>query len=212
MYLLSEAIVFPNPNEADMNGLLAIGGDLSSERLIHAYNNGIFPWFNKDEPILWWSPNPRMVLFPNELHISKSMKTVLKKNTFKITYNTCFDKIIRRCAQIKRQEQSDTWITETMIKAYNKLHEKGIASSVEVWKNNTLVGGLYGIDLKEKKIFCGESMFSEVSNASKTAFIHLVQHLEQQNYVLIDCQMHTTHLESLGAKEISRSKFLSYLQ
>lgn len=212
MYLLSEAIVFPHPNEADMNGLLAIGGDLSSARLIQAYNSGIFPWFNKDEPILWWSPDPRMVLFPNELHISKSMKVVLKKNIFKITYNTCFDKVIRRCAQIKRQEQSDTWITNTMIDAYMNLHKKGIAKSVEVWQNNTLVGGLYGIDLKEKKIFCGESMFSEVSNASKAAFIHLVQQLQQQNYLLIDCQMHTTHLESLGAKEISRSKFLTYLQ
>lgn len=212
MYLLSEAIIFPHPNEADMNGLLAIGGDLSSARLIQAYNSGIFPWFNKDEPILWWSPDPRMVLFPNELHISKSMKVVLKKNIFKITYNTCFDKVIRRCAQIKRQEQSDTWITNTMIDAYMNLHKKGIAKSVEVWQNNTLVGGLYGIDLKEKKIFCGESMFSEVSNASKAAFIHLVQQLQQQNYLLIDCQMHTTHLESLGAKEISRSKFLTYLQ
>ncbi len=212
MYLLSEAIFFPHPNEADMNGLLAIGGDLSSARLIQAYNSGIFPWFNKDEPILWWSPDPRMVLFPNELHISKSMKVVLKKSIFKITYNTCFDKVIQRCAQIKRQEQSDTWITDAMIDAYMNLHKKGIAKSVEVWQNNTLVGGLYGIDLKEKKIFCGESMFSEVSNASKAAFIHLVQQLQQQNYLLIDCQMHTTHLESLGAKEISRSKFLTYLQ
>lgn len=212
MYLLSEAIVFPHPNQADANGLLAIGGDLSSNRLMHAYTNGIFPWFNEDEPILWWSPNPRMVLFLEELKVSKSMKAVLKKKLFKVTYNTAFNQVIKRCAQIKRQGQSDTWITQAMIKAYNELHKKGLANSVEVWQNDKLVGGLYGINLKEKKIFCGESMFSEVSNASKVAFIHLVRNLAEQKYTLIDCQMHTTHLESLGAREIPRSEFLNYLK
>ena len=212
MYLLTDEIIFPHPSEADANGLVAIGGDLSSERLIHAYNSGIFPWYNEDEPLLWWSPDPRMVLFPKELRVSKSMKVVFKKKLFKITFNTAFEKVIQQCAQVKRDDQDDTWITNGMTKAYIELHKKGIASSVEVWQNNELVGGLYGIDLKDKKVFCGESMFSIVSNASKAAFITLVQELKTKGYTLIDCQMHTTHLESLGAREISRSDFLNYIQ
>ncbi|MGB1268132.1 MAG: leucyl/phenylalanyl-tRNA--protein transferase [Flavobacteriaceae bacterium] len=212
MYLLTKKIIFPNHSEADENGLLAIGGDLSTERLLHAYNNGIFPWYNEDEPLLWWSPNPRMVLFPKNLRISKSMKTILKRNLFQITFNTAFEDVIHHCANIKRDGQPDTWITNDMTEAYIKLHKQGIATSVEVWQDDQLVGGLYGVNLKAKKVFCGESMFSKVSNASKAAFITLVEHLKTLDYKLIDCQMHTNHLESLGAQEIPRDDFLHYLK
>lgn len=212
MYLLTKKISFPIHSEADENGLLAIGGDLSTERLIHAYNNGIFPWYNEDEPLLWWSPDPRMVLFPKDLRISKSMKTILKRNQFQITFNKAFNEVIHHCANIKREGQPDTWITNDMTEAYVKLYKLGIATSVEVWQEDKLVGGLYGIDLKTKKVFCGESMFSKVSNASKAAFITLVEHLKALDYKLIDCQMHTSHLESLGAYEIPRDDFLKYLK
>ncbi len=211
MHLLSHEIKFPHPSESDENGLLAIGGDLSSERLKHAYNNGIFPWCNENEPLLWWSPNPRMVLFPRELRISKSMKVILRKEVFNITFNKAFHEVIRQCAKIKRDDQEDTWITNDMINAYSKLHKEGYAISVEVWKDEKLVGGLYGINLKDKKIFCGESMFSKVSNASKAAFITLVENLKIKEYKIIDCQMYTTHLESLGAREIDREVFLKML-
>ena len=211
MHLLSHEIKFPHPSESDENGLLAIGGDLSSERLKHAYNNGIFPWCNENEPLLWWSPNPRMVLFPRELRISKSMKVILRKEVFNITFNKAFHEVIRQCAKIKRDDQEDTWITNDMINAYSKLHKEGYAISVEVWKDEKLVGGLYGINLKDKKIFCGESMFSKVSNASKAAFITLVENLKIKEYKIIDCQMYTTHLESLGAREIDREDFLKML-
>lgn len=212
MYLLTDEIIFPHPSEADANGLLAIGGDLSSERLMHAYNNGIFPWFNDEEPLLWWSPDPRMVLYPKELRVSKSMRVLLRKQLFNITFNEAFEAVIQQCAQIKRDDQDDTWITNDMTEAYVRLHKQGIATSVEVWQNEELVGGLYGIDLKEKKVFCGESMFSTVSNASKAAFITLVQELKTKEYKLIDCQMHTNHLESLGASEIDRAEFLEKLK
>ena len=211
MHLLSHEIKFPHPSESDENGLLAIGGDLSSERLKHAYNNGIFPWCNENEPLLWWSPNPRMVLFPRELRISKSMKVILRKEVFNITFNKAFHEVIRQCAKIKRDDQEDTWITNDMINAYSKLHKEGYAISVEVWKDEKLVGGLYGINLKDKKIFCGESMFSKVSNASKAAFITLVENLKIKEYKIIDCQMYTTHLERLGAREIDREDFLKML-
>ena len=211
MHLLSHEIKFPHPSESDENGLLAIGGDLSSERLKHAYNNGIFPWCNENEPLLWWSPNPRMVLFPRELRISKSMKVILRKEVFNITFNKAFHEVIRQCAKIKRDDQEDTWITNDMINAYSKLHKEGYAISVEVWKDKKLVGGLYGINLKDKKIFCGKSMFSKISNASKAAFITLVENLKIKEYKIIDCQMYTTHLESLGAREIDREDFLKML-
>jgi len=212
MYLLTDEILFPHPSESDANGLVAIGGDLSTERLLHAYTNGIFPWFNEGEPLLWWSPNPRMVLFPKELRVSKSLRVILKKEVFHITFNTAFEAVIQQCAQIKRADQDDTWITNDMTKAYTKLHKQGIASSVEVWQEEKLVGGLYGIDLKDKKIFCGESMFSKVNNASKAGFITLVHTLKDKAYKLIDCQMHTNHLESLGAREIDRKEFLEILK
>lgn len=212
MYLLHQNSAFPTVHLANEDGLLAIGGDLSPKRLLLAYRNGIFPWFNAGQPLLWYSPNPRMVLFPDQLKVSKSMRQLLRKNRFNVTTNTAFDAVIRACSSIPRVGQEGSWITAGMIDAYTKLHQLGHAVSVEVWEEDTLVGGLYGIDLPEYKIFCGESMFSLVSNASKTAFIWWTQQLHEQGYRLIDCQMHTTHLASLGAKEISRVDFLKYLK
>ena len=207
MHFLTSKIEFPDVSEASFEGLLAIGGDLSSERLIYAYSNGIFPWFDDEEPLLWWSPDPRFVLFPEELKISKSMKQILKKNEFKVTVNKDFKTVIEECALAKREGQNGTWITEKMIEAYLKLHQLGYAKSVEVWQNHKLVGGLYGVDLGNS-MFCGESMFTKVSNASKVGFITFVQ---ESNYKLIDCQVYTKHLESLGAKNIPRTKFLKFL-
>lgn len=211
MYILSKKLLFPAPEKATDEGLLAIGGDLSVKRLLLAYNTGIFPWYNKDEPILWWSPDPRMVLFPQDLKVSKSMKQLLKKNVYKVTFNMAFNEVIENCATIIREGQDDTWITDEMIASYKELHKLGIAMSVEVWNKEELVGGLYGINLQEKKVFCGESMFSKESNASKYGFITLIKHLQKENYKLIDCQVYTDHLSSLGAKEIAREAFLSYL-
>ncbi len=203
---------FPKPEKADRQGLLAVGGDLSPERLLVAYYSGIFPWFDDSQPILWWSPDPRFVLFPNKLHISKSMRQLLHKKAFKVTYNRQFQEVIQACAAIPRPGQQGTWITSDMIAAYIELHKRGYAKSVEVWKENTLVGGLYGIYLKDKKIFCGESMFAKISNASKYGFISLVQKLQQEGLRLIDCQVYTKHLESLGAEEIPRAHFLALLK
>lgn len=210
MYLLPEDIIFPPVHLANDDGLLAIGGDLSVERLELAYKSGIFPWYNQGEPIIWYSPNYRMVLFPKDLKISKSMRKIIRNNEFKITFNQNFSEVISNCKSIEREEQGETWITNEMQQAYIKLHEKGIAKSVEVWQNNKLVGGLYGIDLGN--VFCGESMFSKISNTSKLAFIFLVQKLEREHYKLIDCQVYNKHLASLGAKEISREEFLKYLK
>ncbi|MEM9680646.1 MAG: leucyl/phenylalanyl-tRNA--protein transferase [Bacteroidota bacterium] len=207
MHFLSDKIEFPNVTEASAEGLLAIGGDLSAERLIYAYSRGIFPWFEDEEPILWWSPDPRFVLFPEDLKVSKSMQKVFRKHVFEITYNKAFDDVIKACATTKRLGQKGTWITNNMIDAYIKLHKLGYAKSVEVWQEGELVGGLYGIDLGNN-VFCGESMFAKVSNASKAGFITLVQ---DSNYELIDCQLHTNHLESLGAQPMPRSEFIKYL-
>ncbi len=202
---------FPPVEEATEEGLLAFGGDLSPKRLMTAYSRGIFPWYDSDHPILWWSPDPRMVLFPENLKISKSMKQLLKKQTFDVSFNSAFSEVLENCANMKRKGQGGTWITPEMKEAYLSLHEQGIATSVEVWKEGELAGGLYGIYLKEKKVFCGESMFSKVSNASKYAFIHLVQELQKDGLVLVDCQIFTPHLATLGAAEIPRSIFLEYL-
>lgn len=209
MYFLLKELFFPDVTEADKHGILAVGGDLSPERLILAYKSGIFPWFDSDEPILWWSPAQRMVLFPDELVVSRSMRTVLRKEIFKVTFNKDFRAVISNCSQISRNGQRGTWISKDMIEAYVKLHELGYAKSVEVWQNGELVGGLYGIDLGH--IFCGESMFSKVSNASKVAFITLVENLKIRQYKLIDCQVHNDHLESLGAREIERQEFMEML-
>ncbi len=211
MHILTQAIIFPEVTEAHEDGLLAIGGDLSTERLIAAYHNGIFPWYNEGEPVIWYAPDPRMVLFPEELKISKSMRQLLKRETFTVTINQNFREVIAACAQIERNDQDGTWITNAMQEAYITLHQLGIAVSVEVWKEKELVGGLYGIWLKEKNIFCGESMFSSVSNASKYGFIKFVEYLREKGVNLIDCQVYTNHLESLGAREISRKEFMKHL-
>jgi leucyl/phenylalanyl-tRNA--protein transferase len=209
MYFLDHEIKFPPVDLADAYGILAIGGDLSAERLILAYKSGIFPWYNQGEPIIWYSPPKRMVLFPKELKISKSMQQVIRNKAFKVTFNLNFKEVITNCMQIKRKDQEGTWITNEMLNAYQELHKIGIAKSVEVYQNDTLVGGLYGIDLGN--IFCGESMFSQESNASKVAFIYLVKKLQQENYSLIDCQVYNNHLASLGAREIPRKEFIKML-
>ncbi|WP_159800355.1 leucyl/phenylalanyl-tRNA--protein transferase [Flavobacterium sp. MK4S-17] len=209
MYFLSRELYFPPVSYASPEGIVAIGGDLSVERLMLAYRNGIFPWFEDDEPILWWSPPQRMVLFFHELRISKSMRNILNRGMFKITFNTAFKDVIANCRTVKREGQQGTWITGEMQDAYVKLHELGFAKSVEVWQDGVLVGGLYGVDLGH--VFCGESMFSKVSNASKVAFIALALKLQQENYRLLDCQVYNDHLASLGAEEISREEFLKIL-
>ena len=210
MFFLTDKLIFPPVENTDEKGLLAIGGDLSTERLKLAYKNGIFPWFNVDSVILWWCPDPRMVLFPEKINISKSMRKVMKSGQFRLTKNTCFEEVLNQCATVKRVDQEGTWITDDMKEAYMKLHQKGFAKSYEVWKDDNLVGGLYGIDLGH--VFCGESMFSTSPNASKFAFINLAQELKNKNYDLIDCQLYTKHLESLGAEEINRKEFLEILR
>lgn len=206
MYELSEELVFPHPSYADEYGVLAVGGDLSCERLALAYRYGIFPWFEEGEPIVWWSPSERFVLFPEELYISKSMKQVIRSNRFQITKNRAFEQVIAQCKAINRRGQQGTWITTEMQQAYIDFHQKGFAESIEVWEGNALVGGLYGVVVGD--VFCGESMFSKVANTSKLAFTHLVT---SGGYTLIDCQVHTKHLESLGARHIDRTLFLEYL-
>ena len=210
MYYIIKDLFFPPVSEADEEGILAIGGDLNPERLQLAYKSGIFPWFNEGEPILWWSPDPRMVLFPDELIVSKSMRNVLNRKQFTVTFNQNFKEVISNCQKIKREGQNGTWISNEMIEAYCQLHAQGIAKSVEVWQDEVLVGGLYGIDLGH--VFCGESMFSKVSNASKVAFISLVNYLIERDYKLLDCQVYNSHLESLGCREIDREEFMFILE
>ncbi|MCR5860716.1 leucyl/phenylalanyl-tRNA--protein transferase [Flavobacterium sp. J372] len=210
MYFLTRELYFPNVEEASPEGLVAIGGDLSPERLLLAYRNGIFPWFEDDEPILWWSPPERMVLFFNELKISKSMRNILNRGMFTITCNKAFREVITACRRVEREGQDGTWITDDMVDAYCRLHELGVARSYEVWYEDKLVGGLYGVDMGH--IFCGESMFSLMPNASKVAFIKLSRDLQKQGYRLLDCQVHNSHLESLGAREIPRKEFIRYLR
>lgn len=209
MHFLTDKIWFPPVEEANADGLLAIGGDLTSERLELAYRSGIFPWFSEGDPIIWYSPNPRMVLFPEKLKISKSMRQIIRKGVYTVTFNTDFKNVISNCKTMERSGQPGTWITDEMQNAYIKLHQLGLAKSVEVWHYEELVGGLYGIDLGT--VFCGESMFSKVSNTSKMAFIYLVEKLRKEQYVLLDCQMYNEHLASLGAEEISRKEFLNYI-
>lgn len=208
MHILSHKLWFPPVEDAMKDGLLAIGGDVSTERLLLAYKQGIFPWYDGDTP-LWWSPDPRFVLFPDELAVSKSMQQVIKKNQFKFTINTNFAAVIHACKATKRVGQDGTWITPAVEQAYIQLHLLGHAHSAETWLNGELVGGLYGI--KMGKLFFGESMFSKVSNASKFAFINYVQLLKKEAVQLIDCQIYTNHLESLGAIMIPRSEFKKIL-
>ncbi|MGZ8919215.1 MAG: leucyl/phenylalanyl-tRNA--protein transferase [Methylobacter sp.] len=201
---------FPALNRAllEPDGLLAIGGCLSKNRLLNAYRHGIFPWFNPEDPILWWSPNPRLVLFPDKLYISRSLRKTMRKQIFTVTIDQAFDKVIAACAK-PRKEGAGTWITKEINEAYNELHQLGIAHSAEAWLNDELVGGLYGVTLG--RVFFGESMFHTKTDASKVVFASLVEQLKSWNYQLIDCQMHTPHLESLGAQEIDRSYFATLL-
>ncbi|MGZ8161695.1 MAG: leucyl/phenylalanyl-tRNA--protein transferase [Methylobacter sp.] len=201
---------FPALNRAllEPDGLLAIGGCLSKNRLLNAYRHGIFPWFNPEDPILWWSPNPRLVLFPDKLYISRSLRKTIRKQIFTVTIDQAFDKVIAACAK-PRKEGAGTWITKEINEVYNELHQLGIAHSAEAWLNDELVGGLYGVTLG--RIFFGESMFHTKTDASKVVFASLVEQLKSWNYQLIDCQMHTPHLESLGAQEIDRNYFAALL-
>ncbi|MES1220670.1 MAG: leucyl/phenylalanyl-tRNA--protein transferase [Bacteroidota bacterium] len=208
LFVLDKEINFPPADLAEEDGLLAIGGDLSTERLLTAYRKGIFPWYEGDY-ILWWCPDPRFILIPTEMHVSKSMKALLKKADFTFTVNTAFKEVIRNCKQVKRIDQNGTWITDEMENAYVRLHHLGYAHSAEVWKDSELVGGLYGI--KMGKVFFGESMFSLESNSSKFAFIKWVEQLSKEGIELIDCQVYTSHLESLGARMMDRKSFIMKL-
>jgi leucyl/phenylalanyl-tRNA--protein transferase len=209
MYRLTDALLFPSPEQASEEGIVAIGGDLKPERVMLAYRKGIFPWFESDDFLLWWSPDPRMILFPDQIKISKSMRSVLRKKQFEVTFNKAFDDVVEACAKVKRFGQNGTWITSGLMEVYSTLHRQGHAHSVEVWREGVLVGGLYGIDLGT--VFCGESMFSKANNASKIALISLAKELKKNNYKLIDCQVPTQHLASMGAESISRTEFLTYL-
>lgn len=201
---------FPAVDLATQDGLLAVGGDLSPDRILLAYKSGIFPWFNDDSFILWWSPDPRMVLYPDRIKISKSMRKLLLEDRFEMRVNTRFKEVVEACATISRKDQKGSWITPGMEDAYVKLNELGYAKSYEVWDNDRLVGGLYGVDLGN--VFCGESMFSKTPNASKFALINLAIELKKKNYSLIDCQQYSEHLKSLGAEEIPRDEFMRLLQ
>ncbi|TBX70985.1 leucyl/phenylalanyl-tRNA--protein transferase [Flavobacterium silvisoli] len=210
MYFLTKDLYFPPVEEASFEGVLAVGGDLSVERLLLAYRNGIFPWFNEDEPILWWAPPERMVVVPALYKVPKSIRNLINRNLFQVTFNQNFKEVITNCREIERPGQEGTWISDDIIASYTQLHELGFARSVEVWQNGELVGGLYGVDLGH--VFCGESMFSKVSNASKIAFVALIKELKERNYKLLDCQLHNDYLEQLGAFEISRDTFMKVLK
>lgn len=216
-YLLDNVhkTIFPDVELAlkEPDGLLAVGGDLSIERLIAAYTQGIFPWYSDDHPILWWSPDPRMLLAPDEIKVSKSLAKKLRQQRFHVTFDQCFKEVIIECSKPRLEKgrlQTETWIVDEMIEAYIQLHKAGFAHSVECWLDNKLVGGLYGVAIGE--VFFGESMFSRVSDASKIAFVTLAQRLQQWHFKLIDCQVYTSHLESLGAKMLSRQQFINLLQ
>ncbi|MCM2283751.1 MAG: leucyl/phenylalanyl-tRNA--protein transferase [Desulfobacula sp.] len=210
LFRLSERLDFPPAWLARSDGLLCFGGDLSAQRILLAYEKGIFPWFSENEPILWWSPDPRLVLFPENIKVSRSLKKTIKKNTFNLTMDHAFEETILSCAKPRRKEYAGTWLVEEMIEAYIQLHNLGYAHSIETWKDGRLVGGLYGICLGG--IFFGESMFSFEDDASKTALTALARHLEQHRFDLIDCQVTTNHLLSMGATEISRNTYLDIIQ
>jgi len=199
---------FPDPETASADGLLAVGGDLSPERLLAAYSQGVFPWFNEGDPMLWWSPDPRMVLIPDEFHVSRRLQRRMRQGSFQMTHNKAFVEVMRACAEPRRGQES-TWITPEMIKAYGDLFELGHAESVEVWSGNELTGGLYGVQLGHA--FCAESMFSKATDASKVALAHLVEQAKRESWLFIDCQFYTNHLASLGAREISRQAYLKML-
>ena len=210
VFLLSDTIEFPPPHLATEDGLLAVGGDLSQKRLLLAYHMGIFPWFSNNEPILWWSPDPRFVLYPHEIKVSKTLKKVIKKDMFSVTMDLAFNEVINQCAQVRLGKNQGTWIVKDMIDAYCNLHESGFAHSVEVWLQGDLVGGLYGVSLGT--CFFGESMFTLVSNASNVGLVKLVEHLKELSFDLIDCQVPTEHLIRFGARQIPRMRFLNQLE
>ncbi|MBC5628790.1 leucyl/phenylalanyl-tRNA--protein transferase [Clostridium sp. NSJ-6] len=209
IYQLPDEIIFPNPELAEEDGLLAVGGDLSFERLLLAYCNGIFPWYSDGDPILWWCPKPRFIIKPNEVKISKSMKRVFNSGKFKVTFDNDFEGVIRNCKEL-RENKEGTWINNDMMEAYINLFKKGFASSVEVYRDEKLIGGLYGV--KIGKCFFGESMFSIETNASKVALISICKRLEEEEYIFLDCQMHTNHLESMGGKFVSWEDFKLMLE
>lgn len=208
--LPDHSLYFPHPSHADRHGLLAIGGDLSTDRLILAYQNGIFPWYNQGEPILWWCLTPRLILNPNQLHVSKSMRRVLNNKLLSVTADKAFEQVMRSCGTILRPDQTESWIHEEMITAYVKLHQLGIAHSVEVWQSEELVGGIYGLAIG--KMFCGESMFAKIPNASKLALIKLANHLSLKDFNWIDCQQESDHMKRMGAKSISQQDFFNILE
>lgn len=210
MYYLTRELYFPPAENAGKTGLLAVGGDLSVNRLLLAYRKGIFPWYNDNEPILWWSPENRMVIDPKQFKPSKSLRNIINRKLFQVTYNKSFEQVIQHCRSTYRPGQEGTWLTNEMVRAYIELYKMGYAKSVEVWQEKRLVGGLYGVDLGV--VFCGESMFSLVSNASKVAFVYLVELLRANNYQVLDCQLHNHHLARLGAFEISRTDYLRILE
>lgn len=210
VYRLPRDLVFPPPELSEPDGLLAVGGDLSVKRLLLAYSMGIFPWYSDESPILWWSPDPRLVLFPSELHVSRSLRQTLRKGIYRVTFDSAFERVIRACAERHENTKGDTWITNAMIEAYLRLHRAGYAHSVESWTaDGELAGGLYGVSLGT--VFFGESMFAKKSDASKVAFVTLVDRLCRQSCSVIDCQMTTHHLQRFGAREISRKDFLQLL-
>ena len=207
IFSLTDQLVFPDPVLADEDGLLAIGGDLSVERLVLAYQTGIFPWYSDYEPILWYSPHERYVIFSDEIHISRSMRDLMRSDKYRVTQDRDFTQVISHCARVKRKGQRGTWITADMIDAYIKLHEKGIAHSIEVWHDDILIGGVYGVEMGD--VFCGESMFSLMPNASKLALIDICR---SGKYKLIDCQLHNPHLERMGGKYIDRDEYMMFLK
>lgn len=210
VFLLSDKIEFPPPYLAPKEGLLAVGGDLSQERLLLAYSMGIFPWYSDGEPILWWSPDPRLVLYPEEIRISKTLKKIIKQDKFHLTIDTVFDQVINSCAQIRIEKNEGTWIVQEMIDAYCRLHAAGLAHSVEAWYQGELAGGIYGVSMG--KCFFGESMFSRISNASNITLVKLVEHLKTLSFDMMDCQITTAHLIRFGAREIPRDIFLKHLK
>ncbi len=210
VFALDDELIFPHPLVREPDGLLAVGGDLSPDKLLLAYRWGIFPWYHDDQPLLWWWIAPRLMVRPGEVHISHSLKSSLKKNIFRVTFNTCFEEVMKECGKIKRAGQEGTWITQDMMEAYTALYHSGYAHSVEVWQSEELVGGLYGVAYG--KIFCGESMFARKSNASKVAFIHLASYLADKDFAWIDCQQDTPHLRSLGALLIPEEEFMDILR
>lgn len=210
LFRLTDDLVFPPPHLAIEDGLLAVGGDLSVERLLLAYRSGIFPWYSEGDPLLWWSPDPRMVLFPDELHVSRSLDRALKKGEYTVTMDTAFPSVIQACAEARGPRRDGTWITSEMELAYCALHDAGYAHSVECWKEGALAGGLYGVSLGA--CFFGESMFSLATNASKVAFVRLVRQVAAWDFHFVDCQMYTPHLARFGAKEVARKQFLRLLR